>query len=344
MPGTLPPTPARGPHDSPVRQGSLPISPAGKRKRTCPRPPGKVAELDSQSRARLADHGPAALARCPPAPTAAARGAPGRSPRRHWPWWHLANGVCGVGAVTASEVEQGWWVRRTNTVCRFKALKGALAAERTFGCLGGGGGFGMCVWRDSRRDWLAEVPLWGRGQNGPGEGYLSSLTPGPRREHRDRSPSSEPSDASAVCRVPFAPRRPWRFAGPQSCKGTHCLGWSCSVYTGLASLPACPEGCGSPATSHPGSESPRSIRGPARVVSEAPRSGASSLPSRNTSCFKLNQPHPPALSLRAQATQSTQQPGPWATCQGGRICHHRPPHLTDPAGTQPPASAARTPP
>lgn len=188
------------------------------------------------------------------------------------------------------------------------------------------------------------APVGGRGQNGPGEGYLSSLTPGPRREHRHRSPSSEPSDASAVCRVPLAPRRPWRFAGLQSCKGTHCLGWSCSVYTGLASLPACPQGCGSPATSHPGSESPRSIQRPARVVSEAPSSGASSLPSSNTSCFKLNQPHPPALPLRAKATQSTQQPGPWATCQGGQICHHRPPHLTDPAGTQLPISAARTPP
>lgn len=146
----------------------------------------------------------------------------------------------------------------------------------------------MCVFQERLAG--RDAPVGERGQNGSGEGYLSSLKPGPRVEHRDRSPHREPADASVVCRVPLAPRGPWHFAGPQSCKGTHCLGWPCSIFTRLASLPAGPQGRGSPTTSHPGSESPRSIQGPALVVSEAPSSGASSLSSNNTSCFKFNQP------------------------------------------------------
>lgn len=178
----------------------------------------------------------------------------------------------------------------------------------------------------------------GRGQNGPGKGYLSSLSPGPRREQRDAllAVSSEPSGASVVCRVPSAPRRPWHFAGPQSGTGTLCSGWS--WYLHRAGCPACPSGrAWQPRHLPPGSELPGSIQGPALVVAEAPSSGASSLPSNNTSCFTFNQPPASPSCSAPEGEGHPAHPAAWA------LCHRRPTPLPDQPEPRSPLSSEALP-
>lgn len=189
--------------------------------------------------------------------------------------------------------------------------------------------------RCSRKDGWLPVGIWrladthmGReGQNGPGQGYLSSPNPGPRLGVQGPLPSSQPSSDHRPC-------SPLWFAVHH-----HHLG----RLTDPQCLP-CPKGHGSPTTSYPGSRShPGSTEGP-----------------------QWWSPRPPVLPScsapqgQGASIQPTLWPGPWGMHQGGRgarsgsahwwgFSHRRLPSPSQPPSPlplriQPPASAVRTPP